>query len=1556
MTDKSFTYHVDRGSNKGKTNTIINSKPISRIQIKKEIAIAIPSNASSRYARKVKIETELDGHPIKRQVGDSINRNERAVHDFLTNRSALKYKKNLILDPLINSNIPEIPVEKEDSFTMQHNIPKENNDIILNMENSNIELDSSTNKIKQDANDKPEIIEEFKKDDIQNFPKSSLKNVESVYHPLMESNSDSGNSDSIYHSALDISIIDDDSIIASVNNCNSNIENENSNKFSDEIENINNDSLSRQKLNKRMKKHKRDLSQSSAMTSLIGYGPFAGAGVAAVINEIEEDEKESEDIDNDCKNGKNKKRKTVMFISEPSSPTKSNTSERNIIRSISINDIPSGTKKAASTSALLRKYSNSNKRNSSEERKVRIHTPNPLLPYSTLSIPSFSNNKDSKSSKLSSASSNSGLPYINSGNLYNSTFGFGFDINDEEIDNGNSKSFIDNYINETSSLIAGNKFNDSYIGNDNMLCTSPHTSTPSGASTPIEITENDRVSSDEEDNELELDPPSLIELTKHFIMTSLGFISLSDTGIFDTKSKRKEISNSSEPLLKNSKNIDDDYDSNVISTSAVGVTNPLDVSLKLMKTPSPPSLKRDLPNIDNILADNVGLPSNYDDSPDLSLLNFKPEEMTSEEDYYNAIIKQLVLSISYRACYLGACFAFVLTAYNVAQSFLTVLQSEWGLYAMATNYGAFSIGSLAAPHLVEYFGIPASMSIGAACLLNYVFALWKNSLAYIMVSSVIAGLGMGLLWIGQGMWISLLVKPLPEYAGHFTGLFFSLTGINGIFGNIMAIILLGSGVSVFTMLQAMIVVGFAGVLMLLFVEEPFHGTSLTASERYLASPYETRSNLQSMRSSPVESLNESSVANRIVDAKINAQYNRKISPPKNGKSDKVVLGDTDKFRLAYYLDDNNQNRRINYDGQESHFASTVAFSEAGKSSNNESVKPRLETININPNRLNNALPNVITYAEENQQILNIQVSENKCTLDDTNIKYRKSPGRASVDGYSTQKTSVIPKGPSSVVFPTGKRTYHPLNDIESLDNWRGMIEEKLKAIDKSFQDEDNIPNSNPNAYGSNQEFDYISEEDEDYEHYGYMYKQKRRSRVKSLSELIDDDNSEVNDACSDSEYDDDISIEKDYKNQEEIPLIENTDSEYETEIEDIDDDQFEPIQFEKPHSTINVFDDVYETESIPKYEHVKYSPKDVSITIDMSDGIISQSNEVLANFNQKSTPYLEAKTNYMKNVSMSSSWMGGGLWGSSEPGMVDEPQIHNDKNMYKNNNHLINKIKQKQLRKRLKRKSSQNIVQKTISFIQENEFIQGLWNVTKSRSVLCVLPYILHQGFSAAFAFGYLPRLTRFVVQSTAFSHIYDITEGSPLDAGYENAGTLMVAEMFLCYGLVCAIFAFGAGKLQDRYGSWPVRTMTVIGTTLQQILIFILYSYAQQMQPWLRFAILAVCGGCAGLQDSCASSVVNMILTKGQINRSLAFAVYRAIYALSTAASAWILAQRNGKITEEGCISSWKNIQDGIGLECIMGSQERGFDSTVAYFVLILSLIAAIVSGRVKSQNLNHN
>ena len=181
--------------------------------------------------------------------------------------------------------------------------------------------------------------------------------------------------------------------------------------------------------------------------------------------------------------------------------------------------------------------------------------------------------------------------------------------------------------------------------------------------------------------------------------------------------------------------------------------------------------------------------------------------------------------------YLGTAFCLVFTGFNVAQSYITTLfPGSFGFIILTIVYACFGFSSiLLSPFIHRYLTEKSSMALAGVPYCVFVVSLISGLEWFVIISSVLVGLGAGLLWVSQGVYLAKMIRAHTAFlqkttgtaslsnvgvVGKATGLFFCNS--NGLIGNAIAIAALASGAEFSAMIYIMFAICGLGGLMLFF--------------------------------------------------------------------------------------------------------------------------------------------------------------------------------------------------------------------------------------------------------------------------------------------------------------------------------------------------------------------------------------------------------------------------------------------------------------------------------------------------------------------------------------------------------------------------------------------------------------------------------------------------------------------------------------------------------------------------------------------------------------------
>lgn len=148
----------------------------------------------------------------------------------------------------------------------------------------------------------------------------------------------------------------------------------------------------------------------------------------------------------------------------------------------------------------------------------------------------------------------------------------------------------------------------------------------------------------------------------------------------------------------------------------------------------------------------------------------------------NVLLKTIYFGLSYLTLFI---------TYNLAQGYLTTIYEGQGFVFLATIYFPYAFLSLVSAFIGKKIGLKCVLLLGSVTYVIWTLVVTTSIYWLIICLSVINGLGAGLLWVHQGIYITHLINmdPCSNRDGTISGLFFGLYNFNGIISNIITMIL-----------------------------------------------------------------------------------------------------------------------------------------------------------------------------------------------------------------------------------------------------------------------------------------------------------------------------------------------------------------------------------------------------------------------------------------------------------------------------------------------------------------------------------------------------------------------------------------------------------------------------------------------------------------------------------------------------------------------------------------------------------------------------------------------
>jgi len=159
-------------------------------------------------------------------------------------------------------------------------------------------------------------------------------------------------------------------------------------------------------------------------------------------------------------------------------------------------------------------------------------------------------------------------------------------------------------------------------------------------------------------------------------------------------------------------------------------------------------------------------------------------------------------------------YALIFTGYYVTNGFLNILYPDEAFIGFAIFYGFYAVGSLIAPFIISKISMKLTLCLSSFTYIIYVGFTSSKISTLMLIGSAICGSGNALIWLAQGAWMKTFVD---DDKGKLIGLFFGIFNFNILVGNLIALLVLISNVSVQFMIWIMLILTGIGFIMTIFI-------------------------------------------------------------------------------------------------------------------------------------------------------------------------------------------------------------------------------------------------------------------------------------------------------------------------------------------------------------------------------------------------------------------------------------------------------------------------------------------------------------------------------------------------------------------------------------------------------------------------------------------------------------------------------------------------------------------------------------------------------------------
>ena len=179
-----------------------------------------------------------------------------------------------------------------------------------------------------------------------------------------------------------------------------------------------------------------------------------------------------------------------------------------------------------------------------------------------------------------------------------------------------------------------------------------------------------------------------------------------------------------------------------------------------------------------------------------------------------------------KVAYVAICYMVLFSGYYYVHAF-TSSTFRLSYVGFAIQYFFYAVASLLGPSFGRRFGLKLIIVLSSLGYILYCGAVISRIDALYLVSAAIIGICAGFIWLQQGIYIAGIAEQIRnettfEVGGALSGLFYGLFNFCFIFGNLISLIALLSGVQTYIIQWVMFGVCSLGVIMLFFirVDEP----------------------------------------------------------------------------------------------------------------------------------------------------------------------------------------------------------------------------------------------------------------------------------------------------------------------------------------------------------------------------------------------------------------------------------------------------------------------------------------------------------------------------------------------------------------------------------------------------------------------------------------------------------------------------------------------------------------------------------------------------------------
>ena len=164
--------------------------------------------------------------------------------------------------------------------------------------------------------------------------------------------------------------------------------------------------------------------------------------------------------------------------------------------------------------------------------------------------------------------------------------------------------------------------------------------------------------------------------------------------------------------------------------------------------------------------------------------------------------------------YLGIVYALIFTGFYTLNGFLTLIFPSYAFIGFSIYYGTYALSCLVAPYIISRLNIRWCIIISGFIYVLYIGFISSKMIPLFLVACGITGLVHSFIWLSQGL---LLSKYPDNTRNTYISIFFGILCSNIIFGNLISLIILLTGVDIQQMIWVLMAITFIGAVMSIFI-------------------------------------------------------------------------------------------------------------------------------------------------------------------------------------------------------------------------------------------------------------------------------------------------------------------------------------------------------------------------------------------------------------------------------------------------------------------------------------------------------------------------------------------------------------------------------------------------------------------------------------------------------------------------------------------------------------------------------------------------------------------